>query len=275
VQALAKFTNGGEGVVIADLSGITVAAQTGNGGTGPITIGASYHSFGLPTRNQAQTGAFLASLDLSPGSVSRANDQGIFMVTTTGTDVPFNYQPVIRTGQAAPGLGSAKFVKINNPVLAPYDDGMAFPATVSGPNELPSSTLWWKPPGKPVQLLARSGSRPPGLPRGAQWESFSSLAIATLRGPIFRGTLVPGYGGVTTANARGVWATDFTGSVRLLFRTGVPNAIVHGKTLQSCSLLGGSPAGTAMTRGISQEGTVAWLATFTDNTQAIISTEIP
>ena len=58
-----------------------------------------------------------------------------------------------------------------------------------------------------------------------------SILMLANRGPLFKAYLVVGKGGVTAATSTGIWATDFTGTPRLLFRNGVPNAIIPGKTL--------------------------------------------
>ena len=127
-----------------------------------------------------------------------------------------------------------------------------------------------------LKLVAQGGQRPSmDLPVDAQWDSFQSLGILKGRGPIFTATLVVGKGGVTAASSKGVWALDFTGVPRLLFRTGVPNAVVNGKTLKSFILLDAIKAEMGVTRSFNDAAHVTWQATFTDNTQAIIRTTVP
>jgi hypothetical protein len=158
------------------------------------------------------------------------------------------------------------------------DGGLAFLATLEASatvKGLATSTIWWQPPGESLTLLAQGGARPgPDLPAETQWESFTSLAIAGGRGPIFAATLVPGKGDVTAAKATGVWACDFTGAPRLLFRTGDKN-IVTGKKLSSFKLLKATVGSAGVTRSFNDSAQVVWLATFTDKTQAIVTTEIP
>ena len=158
------------------------------------------------------------------------------------------------------------------------DDGLAFPATLTGGKArgLAATTLWWKPAGGALALLAQGGQHPgPDLPADVQWKAFPSLAIAANRGPIFTGTVVSGKGGVTSATASGVWATDFTGAPRLLFRTGIPDTIVTGKTLKNFTLLKATVGSMGVTRSFNNAAEVVWLATFTDKSTAIIRTMVP
>ncbi|MEQ1862707.1 MAG: choice-of-anchor Q domain-containing protein [Chthoniobacteraceae bacterium] len=171
------------------------------------------------------------------------------------------YTPLARVGDPA-GTTGAKFSLLKDPVLA-HDGGLAFPATISarGPAK---ATLWWKPPGQPLALLAQGGAPATEVP-GAKWKAFTSLAIAAGRGPIFAATL--------STRASGVWASDFTGTMRLLFRTGSPVA-VGGKTVKSFKLLSATVGSTGVTRSFNDTAQVVWLATFADKTTAIVRTDV-
>ena len=82
---------------------------------------------------------------------------------------------------------------------------------------------------------------------------------------------VPGKGGVKATNATGVWAMDFTHDMRLLFRTG---DTIGGKTVKSFALLKATVGNMGVTRSFNNSQ-VVWLATFTDKSTAIITTEVP
>jgi hypothetical protein len=185
------------------------------------------------------------------------------------------FQPVAMVGGAT-GLSNATFSVIKDPVLA-EDGGLAFPATITGQGikGVAAATLWWQPPGAELQLLAQGGQQASSdLPAGVVWRSFTSLAIAANRGPIFEATLVPGRGGVTAANDRGVWATDLDGKVRLLFRTGDRN-IAAKKTLKSFQILHAAGGTRGVTRSFNDNQEVIWRANFTDGTEAVVTTEVP
>ena len=179
----------------------------------------------------------------------------------------------------ATGTSGAGFIALKDPVFA-ADDGLVFPATMKGGTAvgLGTSTLWWKPPGKPLALLAQGGAQPGDVAVGAQFKAFTNLAVAANavpadnRGPIFVATLVAGKGGVTAATASGVWAKDYTGATRALFRTG---DAIAGKPLKKFTLLTASVGSTGVTRSFNNIGQVVWLANFSDKTTAIIRTEIP
>lgn len=48
-----------------------------------------------------------------------------------------------------------------------------------------------------------------------------------------------------------------------------------GKTIKSFTLLTPTVGNTGVTRSFNDAGQVVWLATFTDKSQAIITTEVP
>src|SRR4030095_10801824 len=153
---------------------------------------------------------------------------------------------------------------------------LASPATIKGDDArgIKRSTLWWRRPiGGPIELVAQCGTQAAEVPEGAQWKSFNSLAIAEGRGPIVHAALVPRIGGMTKATANGVWAMDFTQTLRLLFQTGVTE--IEGKTISKFTLLNATPGATGVTRSFNDEAQVAWVATFSDKSQALVITEIP
>jgi hypothetical protein len=262
-----KFTTGGEAVLLGRTTGVDEPALSAQANTG--IAGANFRSFGLPARNAAQMEAFRATLALAPDVVTAADASAIFLGQELGVGTPFDYAPVARLDAPA-GATGAKFTQLKDPVLA-ADGALAFPATISA-RGLAATTLWWKPAGQPLALLAQGGSDAGDLP-GAKWKSFSSLAIAANRGPIFAATLVPNTTNVTTASASGVWATDFDNHVRLLFRTGDK---IGGKTVKSFTLLKAAVGSTGVTRSFNSAQQVVWLATFKeDKSQAIVTTEVP
>jgi len=174
------------------------------------------------------------------------------------------------------GTTGAKFSVLDDPVLSTHGD-IAFQATLRGGGLKGSvlQTIWWKPAGDSLKLLAQGGTDAGDLP-GAKWKSFTSLAIAGGgQGPIFTATLVPNKTNVSPATAMGVWACDYAGKPRLLFRTGIPDAIMPGKTLKSFTLLKASVGSAGVTRSFNDAQQVARLATFMDKSQSIVMTKVP
>ena len=255
VLALAIFTgtDKAQAVLRVGFGGVTVLSRNSPGGVGGPDAGGSFASYGVPAANGAGKSAFLGSLAVG-GAVTKANARGIFVDFGNPT-----YSAIARVMQQA-GTTGAIFSTLKDPVFA-ADDGVAFPAKIKGSTVrgLATTTLWWKPAYGALTLLAQGGKRPGNdLPVAAQWKKFPSLAIAAGRGPIFTATLVPGKGGVTSATASGVWATDFTSAPRLLFRTG---DVIGGKKLKRFTLLKATVASLGVTRSFNDSAQVVWLAT--------------
>ncbi len=285
VLALAIFTDKSPAVVGWNQGGAYIISQSGPTGigasTGPAVTGASFASYSFPTVNDAGNGAFLASLTPHTGTpaVTPANARGVFAnIGTTGFD------SLARVGDDAGSTGG-KFTILKDPVLAD-DGGLAFPATIAGRSikGAASTTLWWVPAGSHsgVQLLAQGGAGSttvPDLP-SAQWQNFTSLAIAANRGPIFTATMTPGKGSVTGPTANGLWAMNTYGDMHLLIRSGVTSVAfdsnpAHNKAVKSFRLLTALPGSVGVTRSFNGNGQIAWLATFTDHTTAIVVTALP
>jgi len=275
--ALVTFDNRSQAVLSSSDNGaIEIFSLSGVAGmTGPAINGATFASYSFPATNDGYNVAFLGSLTVGAGGVTKANARGVFVSDGAGA-----YTAVARVSGDAPGTSGAKFSLLKDPVLD-MQEGVAFPATIKGgaAKGLGMTTLWWRPTMGALTLLAQAGPTtlgvPHDLPAGAQWKSFTSLAVASNRGPLFTGALVPKKGGVTPATANGLWAMDFGGQLRTLFRTGVPDAIVAGKTLKSFTLLKASVGSTGVTRNFNATQKVVWLATFSDKSTAIVTTEVP
>gem|GEM_PF-4821423 len=261
--------NGREnGIEYNSLSGSATIGQ-------PMPAGPTFKSYSFPTFNNNYAGAFLATL--TPGSgVTKANAQGIFF-TSNASNTTDGFTTVVRLGDPA-GATGGKFSALKDPVLG-GDNGLAFPATIKGTGIKGASatTLWYRAPNATeAGLFAQGGHTGGGVPEvsaDAEWVTFPSLAIGGTRGPIFIATLKPSKGGVLKNQTQGVWATDYTGTLRLLVQTGVTQ--IDNKTVKSFTLLKALPGSTGVTRSFNDFGEVAWLATFTDGTTAIVKTEVP
>ncbi len=214
-------------------------------------------------------GQTIGTMTVGIGGVTKADSRGIFLSDGTGS-----YTPLARLGKPS-GILGANFATLKDPVLSD-DNAIAFTAILKGGTAkgLATKTICWQPAGGTLTLLAQGGTRPGAdLPADAQWKDFTSLAIAGGgRGPIFAATLVPGKGTVTAKTATGVWACDFTGAPRALFRTG---DTIGTKVLKSFTLLKATVGNLSITRSFNDAAEVVWLATFTDKTTAIIRTEVP
>lgn len=279
VLARAVFTDLTQGILLADPANPAnpvLIAESGPVADGaPAVTGATFASFSVPAINGADANGFLATMTTGQGGVTDADAKGIFLRSgLTGS-----YALVAQLTLPA-GATGAKFSVLKDPVIG-SDGGVAFPATIAGGgvSGLAATTLWWKPAGGSLTLVAQGGKRPgPDLPAAMQWKSFPLLAIAAPRGPVFTGNLVVGKGGVTLSTARGAWAVDYTGAARLLMRTGDKINLGNGrplKTLQYFNVIGASVGGMGLTRSLNDNGLVVWRANFTDGSQAIMTSEVP
>lgn len=271
------FTGASKGILAVDSSPtlLSVSGATGNTEGGPGISGAAFATYGLPALSENGASAFQGSYVGNGPKGKPVTTRGLFFRSgTTGA-----YTPVARLGESSPLTGTT-FQTLQDPVL--NDDGaLAFPARLKGIKGLPATTLWWQPAGESLTLLAQAGlaqgGAPNDLPSGAQWKKFQSLAIASDRGPIFSATLVPNKGSVLPATSKGVWAMDYTGKLRGLFRTNDNyNTPAGTRTLKSFTLLNATVGSTGTSRSFNATQKVVWLATFKeDKSQAIIVTEVP
>ncbi len=265
--ALVFFTDKTQAIVSADATGITAISKTGDATSNSLEP-ARFASFSFPATNDNDDVAFSGTMKVGTGDVTKADTHAVFV-----SDIDYGgYFPVAREGEQ---FGDLLFTvsKLGDPVLA-ANGATAFTVTFKSTalvKGAATKALWWKPVGE-FRTLFQGGKRPgPDLPEEAQWKSFDSIAI-TDRGPIFAAKLVAGKGGVTAKTASGVWACDFTGAPRVLFRTG---DLVNGKPLKSYKLLNATVGNLGVTRSFNNAAQVVWLATFTDKTSAIIVTEVP
>ena len=135
-----------------------------------------------------------------------------------------------------------------------------------------TTTLWWKPFGQTLRVFAQGGTEAAGVP-GSQWKSFTTLAIAGgNRGPVFAASLVTGKGGVTSTTDTGVRGCDYNGNPSLLFREG---DTIGGKRLTAFNLLKSTTGNIGVTRSLNDTQRIVWIATFSDKSTALMSTETP
>jgi hypothetical protein len=271
VLALVTFTDRTQAIVSAEANGVaTVFSAAGALGTagGPSLPDASFATYGFPAANDNDTSTFLATLRSGLAGVTSSTARGLFQSHPDGS-----YTTLARIGLPSSVMGGATFSLLRDPVLS-SDDGVAFLATLRGGTAkgLNTSTLWWQPPGGAIRVHAQGGAEAADVP-GSEWRAFSNLAIAGGdRGPVFAASLVTGKGGVTASNDTGVWATDFIGRPRLLFREG---DTIDGKRLTAFNLLRSTTGNVGVTRSLNDRFRIAWIATFSDKSTALMTTEMP
>ena len=272
VQARVTYTNGTLAILNIDLVAgvpqITTLIESNTVFSGGFFLTGG---FGFPATNRLGGRAILGTLssDRGPAPAIFSSPDGV------------DFDLLAYRTQIALSSG-AKFSKLQDPVLA-TDGGLAFAATLSGGGVkgATANTLWWQAPGGEFSLLAQggltTGGAPTDLPAGAQFNTFTSLAIAANRGPIFSATLVPGKGGIAKTATSAVFAMDLDGKLRRVFGVTDPIDVGGGtmKPLKTFTLLTPTVGNTGVTRSFNDAQQITWRATFGDKTQAIITTQVP
>jgi hypothetical protein len=266
-------------VLLTTTTGVTAIASASADGSLHLTQrsgvtdtgGRSVKSIGIPS---------------SPGQDQLASAMATFLpnpaldLTTANSRTIFDFQGgsiLAQTGLAAPGAGTAKFLSFQHPVAGIGVGGeriTAFGATLAGATLDRDTGIWVHSANGGLALVAREGFEPPDAPR-TKWTSFNSLSVLEGRGPIFTARLLQVAPTVTAANDRGLWATDSSGALRLLVRTG---DMIDGHKLLSFALLGavsGSPGQRRAWTSGDASAHVVYQAAFTDGTSAIVNTLVP
>jgi hypothetical protein len=241
-------------------TGLAIGAQAGDFLSG--TSGPAWKSFGFVSQTDrvALTGQIIG--------VPSAEARGVFVGDLNYT----NFQRVAYVTQPTGLADGSSFKILKDVVLAATGGGIAFPATLTGGTVTTANdaSLWWRPGGGVLKLLAREADPAPG---GGNWMSFTSLALpGGTTGPLVLATLLK-TGGIDTAHDAGVWGVDGVGDLRLLLREGVTT--VGPKTVKIFTTLKAAAGSSGTTRAFNSSGQLAWRATFTDATTAIVVTQVP
>ncbi len=261
---LALLGDGTQALIESTGTELTSIAAS-NGVTNSVALPAStFKSFGPVAADPANI-SMVATLNVGAGEVTAESAKAVFVNSATG------FEPVAQLSKAAPGIDGATFRALGDPVLAPLTGAIAFPATVTGAASQ-DATLWWKPAGGELKLIAREGAHPPGTPDGARWKKFISLAI---RGgehgaPLFYAQVASG--GIKASNDFGIWAVNSLGELQVLVREG---DVIGGKTLKTITVLSAVAGSPGVTRSFNNAQSVIYRATFTDKSQAVLTVKIP
>jgi len=241
--------------------------------------GALWQSFGVPTQARGSTAmAFVGTVKSGTGSALSTNNVAIF----AESDSSFTPAAVVRKGDAT-GVSGGVFSLLKDPVSAPGRSvafiGAMKANSTTGISAANDYGIWHRSDSTPLTLVAREGAQPPEAPAGAQWKSFTSLALGDGNRPLFvasmhskTGTASPGPGGITTAKDVGLWATDSAGALRLLMQEGDAIGTSTVKTMTVLSTVSGSPA---QTRSFNNGGHVILRVTDATNAQHLVSIAVP
>lgn len=187
------------------------------GTVAPGTTGGVFNGFNnSPVINNSGRVAFHSYLLQGTGDVTADNDRGIWSNRLGSLAL------VVRNGDAAPDVAGATFKNLGSPMLNGLGR-IAFVGKIDGPGITTQNDegLWFEGPGA-MSLIAREGDAAPGTT--GVFNSLNLFADNFLLSDVgqiaFLAGLRSGIGGVTTANDRGIWATDANGQLTLVIREG-------------------------------------------------------
>ena len=219
----------------------------------PAFAGKTFTGFGVPAINESGQVAFLGKF--SGGSAIFIGSTPVALIggtTFQGLAVKSMKDPVLDNAGGA-------------------DSAVAFMATLSGAGITPANdaavltTSVFLGGGGP-QIVAQEGTPIAGGPAGALWKSFSSVASSGGGSVLVLGSLAPGVGGITAANATVLWSSNGGGKIALQGGT----TQIGGKTVKNFAVLksvAGTPGQTHAFNGASE---VVAKVTFTDGFQAVV-----
>lgn len=232
--------------------------------------GAQFKSFGSPALNANGRYAFQATLVPGIAGVTTANNIGIW-ADRAGAPMAL----VTRIGDPAPGTPGDVFHALGDPV---YDnsDRVSFRGSLlvgTGDATLTNYIGLWSDSSGTLSLVARVSSPAPGA-GGANFAKFIAFALPDGGGTVFLAGLTGT--GVLTSNNLGIWATTGGGTVNLIVRKGDP-VYVNGqqRLVSGLTILPKLPLVFGQTRSFSPNGDLAYRATFTDGTSAILHVVTP
>lgn len=268
IDVLLTFTNGSTAIATVKADGtLQVTRRSGTTDGANRTL----KSVGVPS-SPGNGLAATAVATFQPNAtlgLTALNGRAVFDFATDAIIAQLN--------ATAPGAGPAKFFTFQSPVVGFGLGGQhttAFGATLSGSTPTRDTGLWSHTAAGGLTLLARESAPPPGAP-GTKWLSFTSLSVLEGRGPMFTAKLLQVAPTVTAANDTGFWATDSTGALRLMLRTGDR---IGTKKVLAFALLGSVPGSPGQQRAWVSgdvQPRVLCRVSFTDATSALVSLVIP
>jgi hypothetical protein len=208
---------------------------TREGNQAPGTpAGVNFKQMNTPVLNGAGQTAFSAFLTGS--GVDLSNDYGIW--SEGGGSLAL----VARSGSPAAGTASGVVFSGFFPPVLNAAGKVAFKGVLAGTGVSSANDhgLWSEASGS-LQLVAREGNPAPGTTSGVNFGTFDMITVNASGQIAFRASLAGT--GVTTSNDEGIWATDSTGTLRLIVRKGAAFEVAPSdvRTILNVVYAGGDP----------------------------------
>jgi hypothetical protein len=140
--------------------------------------------------------------------------------------------------------------------------------TGSGVDSTDDLGIWSDGSGE-LALVARTGSHAPGTAAGANFFELNSPALNSAGQTAFRANLIGG--GVDFTNDKGIWATDTSGALQLIARTGEQFEIAPGdfRVPSDLDFVSATGNGDSRQSGFNNLGQLVFWASFTDGSQGV------
>lgn len=249
---------------------ITVVARKGHILT-TAPIGAKIATLFPPAMTGTGDVAWRGSLAPGIAGVTLSNAAGIFHDTAAGVRTL-----IARATFPAPDTNSAVFGAFSDPVINGAGK-VAFRATLKpgiGDAVTGATIGLWSDSHGALALAARQGARPPGLGNGVKFTAFTSFVLPDAGGVVTLATVAGS--GITTANNQGIWAVDADGTLQRVLQKG-DTLDIGGtqKTVTALKLFLALPYGAGMGRNYTTDGSLVFVANFSDATHAALGVTFP
>jgi hypothetical protein len=226
-----------------------------------VNFGTFYLPVGFNNAGQIAIQSFLA------GDVDSTNDEALW------TNVSGSLKLVARRGSQAAdapdGVNFGMFSLTGWPAL--NDAGrIAFLGGIEGAGVDESNNEGiWAGETDALALVARRGQHAPGTSSGVNYSDLQYPSLNSSGQVAFRGDLAGS--GVTSANDKAIWASDRTGILQIVARSGDQLEVAPGdfRTLSDLNFTSATGNSDGRASGFNNFGQLAFWASFTDGTQGV------
>jgi hypothetical protein len=179
---------------------------------------------------------------------------------------------VARSGSQAVGTPNGVNYNYGSSIIPVLNDAgqLAFGSHLigSGVNSNNDLGIWSDGTGA-LALVARTGSQAPGTAGGVSFADLNTPALNGAGQTAFRAILTGS--GVDVTNDKGIWATDLTGTLQLIARTGEQLEVTPGdfRTPSDLNFVAATGNGDGLQSGFNNLGQLVFWASFTDGSQGV------
>jgi hypothetical protein len=246
---------------------LSLVARTGSQAPG-APAGVTFRDFFVPVEiNNAGHTAFHAWL--AGDGINETNDEGLFSEGSGELEL------VARSGSPAPdtpsgvNFGAFSFNVSSWPSL--NDAGqITFRGNLTGSGINSTNNLGiWAGENDSLKLVARTGNLAPGTGAGVRFSDLSRPTLNSAGQTAFRAFLTGS--GVFSGNNLGIWATDTSGALQLVVRTGTPLEVTPGviRTISDLAFVTDTGNSDGRASGFNNLGQLVFWARFTDGSQGV------